>query len=256
MNKIFLALIILFALLFYTEKSQAVGGISNTKIIVPSTETVPKNRIEIEPFFNYLFVDDNDDSRNFDLGTRVTYGLADTIEIGASIFFLTIEDSDVINTDSNFGNIETGIKWRFLDEEDNSFAYSVAYEGGITLPTAGSDEKWVFEPLGIILTKNFSDRFSADNDVVLRIVEDELWGIDTNHGLGYFITDWLQPAVEMAYIYNNIDNEKNEHVLNITGGFTAALTDYATLIVGVTKDLVTNDTEDTVNITTALTLIF
>ena len=168
-----------------------------------------------------------------------------------------MEDSDVINTDSTFGNIEPGLKWRFLEQKDNSlFSYSVAYEGGITLPTAGSDEKWVFEPIGLILTKNYSERLSVDNDVVLRIVEDDLWGIDTNHGLGYYITEWLQPVVEMAYTYNNIDNEKNEHVLNITGGFTANLTDFATLIVGVTKDLVSHETEDTVSITTALTLLF
>ncbi|MGI9534311.1 MAG: hypothetical protein ACR2NW_05130, partial [Thermodesulfobacteriota bacterium] len=250
-------LIILFAFGIHPEKVYAVGGISNSKVIVPSTDTVPKSRIEIEPFFNYLFVDDSDNTRNYDIGGRFTYGLLDNVEIGSTFFFVTFEDSDLINTDSTFGNIEPGIKWRILDQEGQGFlSYSVAYEGGLTIPTSGSDEKWAFEPIGIILTKNFNDRFSMDNDIVLRIVEDELWGINSNHGLGYFITDWLQPVVEMAYTYNNIDNENNEHVLNITGGFTAPMTDFATLIVGVTKDIVSHDTEDTLAITTALTLLF
>ena len=112
------------------------------------------------------------------------------------------------------------------------------------------------DPLVLILTKNFNEKFSMDNDVVLRIVEDELWGIISNLGLGYFITDWLQPVVEMAYIYSSIDNQDNEHVLNVTGGFTAPLTDYATLIIGVTKNLVSENTDDTLVITSALTLIF
>ena len=78
----------------------------------------------------------------------------------------------------------------------------------------------------------------------------------TNHGFGYYITDWLQPVGEIGYIYENIDNSRNAHVLSLTGGFTADLTDYATLIVGLTKDIVSEDTEDTFVITTALTLIF
>ena len=257
MKKIILVLFTICVLGLNTDKVYAVGGISNTKVIVPSTETVPKGRIEVEPFFNLLFVDDSDDSRTYDLGGRFTYGLLDDVEVGVSVFFVTFEDSDLINTDSTFGNIEPGIKWRLIDQEGyDLFSYSLAYEGGITLPTSGSDEKWVFEPLGIILTKNFSERFSMDNDIVLRIVEDDLWGIDSNHGLGYFITDWFQPVVEMGYAYNNIDNDNNEHVLNITGGFTAPFTDFATLIVGVTKDIVSNDTDDTLTITTALTLLF
>ena len=78
----------------------------------------------------------------------------------------------------------------------------------------------------------------------------------SNHGAGYYITEWLQPVAEIAYIYENIDNSRNAHVLSVTGGFTADVTDYATLIVGVSKDIVSEDTEDTLVITTALTLIF
>lgn len=255
-NILLVCLVVLTSLCFASEVF-AVGGISNSKVIVPSTDTVPKTRIEIEPFANFLFADDENNTKTYDLGLRVTYGLLDNVEIGSSFFFVTFEDDDLINTDSNFGNIEPGIKWRFLEQEGyDLFSFSLAYEGGITLPTSGSDEMWAFEPLGLILTKNFNERFSLDSDVVLRIVEDEIWGIVSNYGLGYFIADWFQPVVEMGYIYSNIDNERNQHVLNITGGFTAPVTDYATIIVGVTKDLVSEDTEDTVVITTALTLLF
>ena len=257
MKKLLLLFLAVCIPLLWTNEVRAVGGISNSKVVVPSTDTVPKKRIEIEPFANFLFADDENNTKTYDLGTRFTYGLIDNIEIGATFFFVTFEDDDLINTDSNFGNIEPGIKWRFLEQQGNDlFSFSLAYEGGVTIPTSGSDEKWAFEPLGLVLTKNFNEKFSMDNDVVLRVVEDETWGIITNHGLGYFITDWFQPVVEMAYIYSNIDNQDNEHVLSVTGGFTAPLTDYATLIIGVTKDLVSENTDDTLVITSALTLIF
>jgi len=242
---------------YYSTNAFAVGGISNSKVIVPGTGTVPKKRIEIEPFASFLFADDENNTKTYDLGMRFTYGLLDTVEVGVTFFFVTFEDDDLISTDSNFGNIEPGLKWRFLEQEDYSpTSFSLAYEGGMTFPTSGTDNNWTFEPLGLTLTKNFNDKFSMDNDVVLRIVEEEIWGINTNHGLGYFITDWFQPVVEMAYIYSNIDNQDNEHVLNVTGGFTAPLTDYATLIIGITKNLVSENTDDTLVITSALTLIF
>jgi len=257
MKRIILTIFIAVTSFYCTSEAFAVGGISNSKVIVPSTDTVPKSRIEIEPFANFLFADDENNTKTYDLGMRVTYGLLDNVEVGASFFFVTFDDDDIINTDSNFGNIEPGLKWRIFDQEDYSLtSFSIAYEGGITIPTSGDDEKWAFEPLGLIITKNINEQLSIDNDVVLRIVEDEIWGIISNHGIGYYITEWLQPVVEMGYIYNNIDNQRNEHVLNVTGGFTANLTDYATLIIGVTKDIVSEDTEDTLVITTALTLLF
>jgi len=37
---------------YYSTNAFAVGGISNSKIIVPGTDTVPKKRVEIEPFAN------------------------------------------------------------------------------------------------------------------------------------------------------------------------------------------------------------
>jgi len=256
--KIYLvATLVLIAFISHATDSFAVGGISNSKVIVPSTDTVPKKSIELEPFANFLFADDENNTKTYDLGARFTYGLLDTVEVGITFFFVTFEDDDLINTDSNFGNIEPGLKWRFLEQEDYSpTSFSLAYEGGMTFPTSSSDNKWTFEPLGLILTKNFSEQFSVDHDVVLRIVEDELWGIISNHGIGYYLTDWLQPVAELGYVYENIDNSRNAHVLNITGGFTANLTNYATLIIGVTKDIVTEDVEDTLVVSTALTLIF
>lgn len=259
MEKIVLPIIFLPVSVFFTAEVFAVGGISNTKVVVTSTDTVPKKRIEIEPFANFLFADDENSTNTYDLGARITYGLLDTVEFGATFLFVSFEDEDLLNINTDFGNFEPGIglKWRFREQEGNDlFSFSLAYEGGFTIPIKSRDDKWTFEPLGLILTKNFSEKFSFDSDVVLKFVENKSWGIVTNLGLGYFITDWLQPVAEIGYNYDNIDDQDNEQVLNVTGGFTANLTDYATLIIGITKVLVEEDAEDTLVLTTALTLIF
>ena len=145
-----------------------VGGISNSKVIVPSTDTVPKNRFEFEPFFSFTAVDDPIDSRNYGFSARFTYGFLDNLEAGFNLNYLEIEDSDIQDPSSDFGNIEAGIKYRLIDQGKH-FPFSLAYQGGVTFPTAGDDELWVFEPAGLIITRNYTDKLSSDLDVVFQL---------------------------------------------------------------------------------------
>lgn len=245
-------LILLSIFLLMGNEVFAVGGISNTKVIVPSTETVPKNRFEFEPFFGFVFVDDSIDTKEFEAGARFTLGVLDNLELGANISFLTIEDDDLNSSDYNFGDIASGLKYRVVEEK----SFSLAYQGGVTFPTSSSDSDWVFEPAGLILTKNFTERFSLDADSVLSIEEDDVWGVTNELGLGYFINESLQPVVELAYIYENVDDDKNSHIVNITGGFTAGVSDFLTIILGVTKDIVSENIDDSLTFTAAVTFLF
>jgi hypothetical protein len=165
-------IVLLTVLLSSYDDALAVGGISNTKIIVPSAETVPQRHFEVEPFFGLVFADDEDNSVGFSAGSRITLGVLDNLEAGANIGYLSIADSDVIDTEADFGNIEAGMKFRFIDE-GGIFPFSLAYQGGLTFPTGGSKDLWLFEPFGLILTKNFSDSFSMDADFVLALVEEK-----------------------------------------------------------------------------------
>ena len=63
-------LILLFCI---PDFSYGVGGISNSKVIVPSTDTVPKNRLEVEPFFSFTKIDDAINSKDYGFGNRFTY---------------------------------------------------------------------------------------------------------------------------------------------------------------------------------------
>ena len=241
--------------MFWKNEAYAVGGISNSKVVVPSTETVPKKQIEIEPFFSFEFVDDRDNTFRFGGGARFTLGLLDNLEAGVNVNYLDHENSDLIQSDNNFGDIEAGVKFRFLDQ-GNNIPFSLAYEGGVSFPTSGDDAPWFIEPVGLILTKDFNQDFSLDMDIVLGIIEDDAWSLVYNMGFGYYITPWFQAVLEGAYAYEDPDGEEGMHVINITPGFTSPVTDWLTIIVGVTTDVYTKNVDEEVVITTAFTFLF
>jgi hypothetical protein len=248
-------IIFLVLVLFSFHEVFAVGGISNTKVIVPSTETVPERHLEIEPFFGLVFVDDEDNSVGFDAGGRFTLGVVDNLEIGANAGYLSVEDSDVIDPEANLGNVDAGMKFRFIDEGDK-FPFSLAYQGGITFPTSGSNDLWVIEPFGLILTKNFSDSFSLDTDIVLALVEDKSAGFVAELGFGYFVRPWFQPVIEAGYSFEDAEGEGSVSVFNLTAGFTAPVSEMLTIIFGVTPDLHTRNIDKKLLITTAFTFLF
>jgi len=240
--------------LFGATVASAVGGISNSKVIVPSAETVPKGKFEIEPFFGLEFVDDRDNTTRFGGGVRFTLGALHFLEIGANLNYLDVEDSDLIQRNSDFGDIETGLKLRFLDEGEK-FPFSLAYQGGVTIPT-DDDALWIVEPGGLILTKNFTEEFSMDADFVFGIIEDDAWSFVSEVGFGYFVTSWFQPVVEAAYAFEDPDGEDNIQIINVTAGFTSPVTDWLTVIMGVTPDVYTKNTDEQVILTAAFTFLF
>lgn len=246
--------ILLFHFFALSTVAQAVGGISNSKVVVPSTDTVLKKHIEAEPFFSLEFVEDRDDTFRLGGGVRITLGALENLEVGANVNYLDHENSGLIQADTNFGDIEAGLKFRFLDQSEK-FPFSLAYQGGITFPTGG-DSVWIVEPGGLILTKNFTDRFSMDADFVFGIIENDSWSFVTEAGFGYFLNSWFQPVLEGAFGYEDAGGEGSVSLINVTGGFTAPATDWLTVIVGVTTDIYTENKDKEVIISSAFTFLF
>ncbi len=234
------------------SKVWAVDGISGSKVVIPNTETVEKGRFEFEPVFGLAYVDDGDDTTEFEFGVRLTLGVIERLELGTIIGFTSTE-SDAIDRDSDFRDVGVGLKYRFLDEV-NGFP-SVAFQGGVTFPTSGNSAPWFYE-LGAVATKNLSDQFSIDADFVGFLINDDALGLVTELGFGYFITSWFQPVIEVAYAFENPDDGNSVSVINITGGFTAPAADYLTIIMGVTTDVYTDDTDDQIVFLAAFTFLF
>ena len=249
------AIFVLVGFLSSSINVRAVGGISNSKVIVPSTETVPKRHLEFEPFFSFEFVDDKDNTFRLGGGARFTLGILENLEAGVNVNYLNHENSDLLDQVNDFGDIEAGVKYRFLDQ-GQKYPFSLAYQGGISIPTSGGDTPWFIEIGGLVLTKDFSDQFSMDTDFVFGIIEDDGWNFISNIGFGYYVVPWFQAVIEGAYAYEDVDGEESTQVLNITPGFTSPVTDWLTIIVGVTPDIYADNTEKEVVITTAFTFLF
>jgi len=237
-----------------TTKVFGVGGIPNSKVVVPSTETVPKKHVEFEPFFSFEFVDDRDNTFSLGGGARLTVGALDNLELGVNINYLNHENSGLIKTVNDFGDIEAGIKFRFLDQGEQ-YPFSSAYQGGVPFPTSGGDAPWFIEPGGLILTKDFSEEFSMDADFVFGIIEDDAWSLVSNLGFGYYLVPWFQAVLEGAYAYEDPDGAEGIQVVNITSGFTSPVTDWFTIIVGVTPEIYSKNTGKEVVITTAFSFL-
>ncbi len=237
------------------RNAYAVGGISNSKVFVPSAETVPQKHVEIEPFFSFEFVDDRDNTFRFGGGVRFTVGALKNIELGANVNYLNHENSDLTDQVNDFGDIESGLKYRFLDQSEK-YPFSLAYQGGVSFPTSGEDTPWFIEIGGLILTKEFSDQFSIDTDFVFGIVEDDGWNFISNIGFGYYVVPWFQAVIEGAYAYEDLDGVQSKQVFNVTSGFTSPVTDWLTIIIGLTPDLYADNTDKEVIITSAFTFLF
>jgi hypothetical protein len=237
-----------------TSAALAVGGISGSLLVVPDTSTVPPGHLEAEPFFSLEFIDDRDNTVRFGSGLRLTPGLLENLEAGMNFNFLNIEDSGLIQTEADFGDIDAGMKLRFLDEE-KGWPFSLAYQGGVTIPVSDG-ALWIVEPGGLILTKNFTDKVSMDADFVFGIIEHDAWSFVTDVGLGYFINSWLQPVIETAFAYEDPKNEDGAYVINITAGFTADVSKRLIIELGVTPDLYAKNTHKEVILSSAFTFSF
>jgi hypothetical protein len=253
-QRLLLPLAILVQLFALASESMAVGGLSGSKLVVPEAGTVSKGHIEVEPFFSLEFVDDDNDTVRYGGGLRLTPGLLENLEAGVNINYLDVEDSGLISAETDFGDIEAGFKLRFIDQKAG-LPFSLAYQAGVTFP-AGKGAEWIVEPGGLILTKEFTEKFSMDADFVFGIMEHRSWSFVTDVGFGCYLNSWFQPVIEAAYAYEDPEDEPGISVLNVSAGFTADVSDWLTIVLGITPDLYAENTEKEAVVTSAFTFTF
>ncbi len=232
--------------------AHGVDGISNSKVVLPNTGPVEKGRLEVEPFFQFTSVDDAADTEGGEGGVRITWGAAKGLEVGG-IFGATFSSNDAGEGDTSARDVGLGAKYEFLEE---SGPYpSVALQAGLTVPTrSGPDSRWVGE-LGLIFTRNFTDRFSTDADIVFFADDEDEWGLGADLGFGYFVIPLLQPVLEFNFTYEDLD-AMDPSRLGLTLGLTSPVTEVLTIIAGTTVDLIADDTDSEINYSVAFTFLF
>jgi|GEM_PF-868759 len=239
--------------------SFAIGGISNSKVVVPSTETVPKGRFELEPLFELALVNDEIGTKEFQVGMRFTVGVLDALEagvsVGANVFSLTVADPEAVEKEGDFDDIDIGLKYAIF-RQGEAAPFSLAYQGGVTIPTSGGGTPWVVELAGLILTKDFSRKLSLDADAVIGFVGDDSFTFVAEMGFGYFVAPWLQPVIEAAYSFEDQYGGEVLSVLSLTGGFTMPLAETLTVILGITGDVAEDNADRHLTLTAAFTFLF
>jgi len=247
------------AVFIHPMEAFPVGGISNTKVIVPSAETIPKGHFEAEPGFELAFDRDGDGSTSFESSLRYTLGFSERFEAGVTVTYLTIKDTDSTDADGSFGDTAAGLKFRFMDEGRGS-PFSLAYQGGITFPTNGEDDTWEFEFAGLVLTKDFSEKLSLDADAVISVIDGDeqpdAFKFVAEAGVGYFVTPWFQPVLELGYSLENPEDGSSVSIITLTGGFTAPVSEMLTIIIGISPDLYADNSDKGVAISAVFTFFF
>lgn len=250
------ALIVAVAYPLMAHKSHAIGGISGSKVLVPSADTVGMKRLEVEPIFVFELTGDEEETKSYDIGFRLTYGFTENLETGFSYFFFGADDVETFDVRSiGHGDVEFGIKYRFL--KGNSF--SLAVESGVRFPTV-EGSPWVVEPAGLVFTKNLSDRLSLDTDILAGFSHGNhnprTLHVISQTGAGYFVTSSFQPVAEIAYKIEHVEHEATAPIITITGGFTLSFSKIFTLVAGVSPDVFAAGTDRKLSCSLALTMLF
>lgn len=201
----------------------SVGGISNSKLIVPSADPIGYNDFEFEPAFSmfrargkfndyghlknipkdYDQLDTGENRRSESesvLNFRLTGGFFPNFEGGFTFGHVTSETNTGDSASTAYEDLQMGGK--YLLNPDDSIRF--ALEGGINMK---SDDWTTSYEGGTILTWDITDKLSLDADILYsassrRTVDEQKVierGMGYNIGLGYTLFGVFQPIVELGY---------------------------------------------------------
>lgn len=213
----------------------AVGGISNTKLVVPGANPVDyqafelgltlgmyrqtyrfdefSHRTDIPNDYNRLAVGEQKMSQSANtLGFRLTDGIYPNTEVGISFGHSAYADSIGTEGQASFEEAQLGIKYLLNPGRPMRFAL----QGGINFdPVSWSPS---YEG-GAILTYDITRKFSVDMDLLTSVSspihrEQDTFierGVGGNIGIGYFFGRF-QPIVEIGYFEKSSIRRRNPRI--------------------------------------------
>ena len=219
-----------------------INGISNSKVVVPESGTVPAGSFEFEPAFEVFRSNQkwDQDGNLFDLGNRTTESaLGFRLTAG---FKHNIEAGLIVPQDAS--SLNFGLKWQFRSGGDAS----LALQSGINFDTKSGlrlNEVKTAKIIGsgLVLTYIISEKVSVDSDFTISYHSNDTEGepVDLsgtmNLGIGYYLHENFQGVIEInsgwAQFVNSGSTSKTSGVL----GFTYNASELTKVIMGVKYDL-------------------
>ena len=157
-----------------------------------------------------------------------TRGLVDGLDTALSVAWQDlIEDGDD-EFDDGVGNVVVNAKWRFFQSGDGTVALS--WLPGFTAPFSGDARGEEFVPLQdywsldkLVALTLVGERFNLSFDAGYSLPfggdrDDDCGNITGNAAVGYQLTPWFQPEVELGYGYGFVDGETDADSLAGTAG--------------------------------------
>lgn len=194
-------------------------------------------------------------------GLGVTYGVVENLNIGIGLGYASVYDRDADELHvRGLTDLEIGAKWRFYRDEARRL--EIAYVPALTLPTGEDEVTDDFFNLynGIAVSKDWTDRLTSNFDFGYnQAIGGHRGGysgtLSANAALGYHITDWLQPEIELNYAHD-FNHDDDADLIAATAGFIVCLRDNVRLDVGVQRALAGQNADHGTAFLAALTFAF
>ncbi|HDY83949.1 MAG TPA: porin [Halieaceae bacterium] len=149
--------------------------------------------------------------------------ITDKVQIAAAYPYV-ITDPDDGGSESDFGNLSLGIKWRFWDSGKLQVAFTPGYAFGVTRETAergiGEDTDVAAFPLAAEYQVNKRWRFNTSVGYVSVDDGEDEWGYGA--ALAYGLNERWELLVELA---GATDTDFDDDILDVRAGFDFAWTD-------------------------------
>jgi hypothetical protein len=195
------------------------------------------------------------------LGLGVTYGLAEDLSVGGALGYMGIYDRTAADPMvSGWTDLSLEAKWRFF--EDTARRLEVAYTPSLSLPTggAGVTDDFVVLYNGIAVSTDWTDRLTSNFDFGYAHAFGARRGdyrgtVSANAALGYHVTDWLQPEVELNYAHD-FAHSSDADLLAVTLGAIICVHENVRLDVGVQQALAGRNADQATAFLAALTFAF
>jgi len=252
MNKILIINIIV-AVFSQTNAFSQVGGLSNSKVVLPATATVAAGDFEFEPSFDVFWynqewnldgktIDNSDIIRFSSISYRFTSGFKHNIEVGLAV-------------PENVSSLNFGLKWLFWKNNGKSFALQsgvnfATHDGIIGNTQESMTEKFLTEESkrvlvnGLIFTYEPNEKLSIDTDATFSLYSSEIDLQTVNYsgtldiGAGYFLTNRFQTILELNSAWISFENSIfNSSKTNGTLGIKYTPNDGTAIIFGLKQDL-------------------
>ena len=160
----------------------------------------------------------------------MAYGVARNLDIEASLGYAQLLDREATpSTGDGLTSLIVGATYLFYHDEDAAFA--VAYLPSFSFPIGDEDdvdelgalfELYIFEN-SIVIVKDWAWPWTSNFDVRYAWFFGEGAGgsngvVMVNAALGYQVTPWLQPVVEVSYARHFVASGGDEERVSVLGG--------------------------------------